>query len=216
MRARNPRSRPCRSGKSNARKACKPDSVRSGCPPLDDHSSGPAVTGGIKLPTRTSGPKRAHARSLFGIAPGGACRAGPVARPAVGSYPTVSPLPRGRAAVFSLWRFPSGYPGRALPGTVASWSPDFPPERADPRRRPSSLPRNPDVRTGNARVNPQDIGPSGRDGTRRVIRSVTWAGCWRASPAIKASSAAFRGPVASGRNRCRKASSTSFSPRPTG
>ena len=33
-------------------------------------------------------------RSLFGIAPGGACRAGPVARPAVGSYPTVSPLPR--------------------------------------------------------------------------------------------------------------------------
>ena len=34
-----------------------------------------------------------RARSLFGIAPGGACRAGPVARPAVGFYPTVSPLP---------------------------------------------------------------------------------------------------------------------------
>ena len=33
-----------------------------------------------------------HVASLFGIAPGGACRAGPVARPAVGSYPTVSPL----------------------------------------------------------------------------------------------------------------------------
>ena len=32
-------------------------------------------------------------RFLFGIAPGGACHAGPVARPAVGSYPTVSPLP---------------------------------------------------------------------------------------------------------------------------
>lgn len=34
-----------------------------------------------------------RARSLFGIAPGGACPAGPVARPAVGFYPTVSPLP---------------------------------------------------------------------------------------------------------------------------
>ncbi len=29
-------------------------------------------------------------------------------------------------AVCSLWRFPSGYPGRALPGTLALWSPDFP------------------------------------------------------------------------------------------
>ncbi len=30
---------------------------------------------------------------LFGLSPGGACRAGDVAAPAVGSYPTVSPLP---------------------------------------------------------------------------------------------------------------------------
>ncbi len=33
------------------------------------------------------------ALSLFGLAPGGACRAVPVARSAVGSYPTLSPLP---------------------------------------------------------------------------------------------------------------------------
>ena len=33
------------------------------------------------------------AEPLLGVAPGGACRAGPVARPAVGSCPTVSPLP---------------------------------------------------------------------------------------------------------------------------
>jgi len=45
-------------------------------------------SGGIPLP----GPARAGA--LFGVAPGGACRAAPVARGAVGSYPTVSPLPR--------------------------------------------------------------------------------------------------------------------------
>jgi hypothetical protein len=33
------------------------------------------------------------ARSLFGLAPGGACHAVPVARHAVGSYPTLSPFP---------------------------------------------------------------------------------------------------------------------------
>ena len=38
----------------NARTACKPDSVRRAEALLDDHSSRPAVTGGIKLPTRTS------------------------------------------------------------------------------------------------------------------------------------------------------------------
>jgi hypothetical protein len=34
------------------------------------------------------------APSLFGLAPGGVCRAAPVASRAVGSYPTLSPLPR--------------------------------------------------------------------------------------------------------------------------
>jgi hypothetical protein len=127
-----------------------------GLRPLDDHSSGPAVTDGLKLPTRASGLKRpcggipdrgpgpARARPLFGIAPGGACRAVPVARSAVGSYPTVSPSPRTRrragGADSSLWRFPSGYPGRALPGTLASWSPDFPRQGLPPAAviRPSA------------------------------------------------------------------------------
>lgn len=127
--------------RKTARMACKPDSVR-GCP-LDDHSSGSALTRSLKPPTRTArgeaplpGPVAGArgARSLFGVAPGGACRAGPVASPAVGSYPTVSPLPQRTAAVSSLWRFPWGCPRRALPGTVASWSPDFP--------RPPSCPRN--------------------------------------------------------------------------
>ena len=41
--------------------------------------------------------------------------------------PPFHPCPRARRrAVSSLWRFPSGCPGRALPGTVSSWSPDFP------------------------------------------------------------------------------------------
>ena len=36
------------------------------------------------------------------------------------------PLAPNTTAVFSLWRFPWGYPRRALPGTLPSWSPDFP------------------------------------------------------------------------------------------
>jgi len=38
------------------------------------------------------------APSLFGLAPGGVCRAGPVAGPAVRSYRTVSPLPTSAEA----------------------------------------------------------------------------------------------------------------------
>ncbi len=35
-------------------------------------------------------------------------------------------IPLTCRGVSSLWRFPLGYPSRALPGTLASWSPDFP------------------------------------------------------------------------------------------
>ena len=47
--------------------------------------------------------------SLFGLAPGGACHASFLTVGAVGSYPTVSPLPRSSKlgeAVYSLWRYP--------------------------------------------------------------------------------------------------------------
>ena len=67
----------------------------------DGHSSGTPVTRRLKQPTRTAGsgpiPKRARASfapSLFGLAPGGVCRAADVAAGAVRSYRTVSPLPR--------------------------------------------------------------------------------------------------------------------------
>ena len=39
--------------------------------------------------------------SLFGLAPGGACRAPFLTVGAVGSYPTVSPLPRMRGGLIS-------------------------------------------------------------------------------------------------------------------
>lgn len=72
------------------------------------------------------------ALSLLGLAPGGVCRAVPVAGSAVGSCPTISPLPAFAlagfgAAVSFLWHFPWGRPRRELPGTVHPWSPDFPP-----------------------------------------------------------------------------------------
>jgi len=41
-----------------ARMASKPDSVQEARAPVDGHSSGPAVTNRIKLPTRTSGLKK--------------------------------------------------------------------------------------------------------------------------------------------------------------
>ena len=53
------------------------------------------------------------APSLFGLAPGGVCRAAGVAAGAVRSYRTVSPLPRRyatHAAVCSLWHFPWARP----------------------------------------------------------------------------------------------------------
>jgi hypothetical protein len=64
---------------------------------------------------------------LFDLAPGGVCHAAAVTSRAVRSYRTVSPLPCQDMAVYFLWHFPSGHPGRALPGTVPRWSPDFPP-----------------------------------------------------------------------------------------
>ena len=54
---------------------------------------------------------------LFGLAPGGACRAGLSPGPLVGSYPTVSPLPappKRPLAVCSLLRFPAAFAGWTL------------------------------------------------------------------------------------------------------
>ena len=72
------------------------------------HSSGPPIAGRFSRPTRTARAGEALPRiadcsgirgasSLFGLAPGGACRAASVARDAVRSYRTLSPLPRAEA-----------------------------------------------------------------------------------------------------------------------
>src|SRR6476469_48002 len=76
--------------------------------------------------------------SLFDLAPGGVYRASRVTVAAVRSCHTLSPLPCRSPAVCFLWHYPSDHSGRALPGTVALWSPDFPPPLAR-RRLPGLL-----------------------------------------------------------------------------
>jgi hypothetical protein len=111
----------------------------------DGHSSCTPVARRIKQPTRTADPDRSGLNSplsrgqavpfLFGLAPGGVCRAASVAGSAVRSYRTVSPLPRLNATrrgglfsvALSLGRTPKGPSRRTLSGTVCPWSPDFPP-----------------------------------------------------------------------------------------
>ena len=89
----------------------------------DGHSSATPVARRLKQPTRTADPDKGLAfrpvPSLFGLAPGGVCRAASVAGDAVRSYRTVSPLPRftqRAAAVCSLWHCPWGLSPQA--GTV--------------------------------------------------------------------------------------------------
>ena len=98
--------------------------------------------------------------SLFGLAPGGVYPAAPVARGAVRSCRTVSPLPAGclaalARAVCFLWHCPWGRPRRRLSGTVFPWSPDFPLPLA--RQRPSS-------RLAAAQIGRRRVGVKASDG----------------------------------------------------
>ncbi len=105
---------------------------RAYCPLMTIHLRALLPMCSSSQPGSLGGSTRARtlARPLFGFAPGGACRALKVTPEAVGSYLTVSPLPALRLAVYFLWRYPSGYPGRPLTGAMPSWSPDFPRFRA--------------------------------------------------------------------------------------
>ena len=94
-------------------RVCRPDSVRRS-PGVTVIRLGPRLPGGSShLPARTDGrPSRREPHAcLFGVAPGGVWRAVPVTGNAVGSYPTVSPLPAtafaAASAVCSLCHFPS-------------------------------------------------------------------------------------------------------------
>jgi len=88
-------------------RAYKPGSVRRRKKRrLCDHSSRERVAPLLKQPTRATSRNQAHVSPLFGLAPGGVYRAGPVAGAAVRSCRTVSTLPVRRRAVSFLWHYP--------------------------------------------------------------------------------------------------------------
>ena len=101
-------------GEEVAEPAGKPGSV------VDSHSSTAGVAAGLQQPTRVRYEPyhRTPIRTCSGW--GLPCHAA-LAPHAVGSYPTVSPLPRtlpGRSAVCFLLHFPSARAAQALPGTL--------------------------------------------------------------------------------------------------
>jgi len=116
--------------------AYKPGSVES------SHSSGTDVAVGLKRPTRKHARARAAApcgtaTSLFGLAPGGVCRAVGVAIDAVRSYRTVSPLPvlfpALRRSTLCCTVRELALPRRYL--APCPLSPDFPPRRLSVTQR---------------------------------------------------------------------------------
>jgi len=119
---------------------CKPDSVPGF--PGGSHSSGIAVADDLKRSTRRRGRAGLNA-SLFDLAPHGVYPAASVTGSAVGSYPTISPLPGPKTigGVFSV----ALSVGSLLPAVsrrAALWSPDFPPRHkaaATARSPPPSM-----------------------------------------------------------------------------
>ena len=113
--------------------ACKPGSVGPewfAPRRRDGHSSGTPITRRLKQPTRTAGltsprgvivPRKRGAElaampSLFGLAPGVVCHAASIARNAVRSYRTFSPLPSPRRRRFVLCgTFPGVAPAGCYP-----------------------------------------------------------------------------------------------------
>ena len=99
--------------------ADKPGSV-GGLAATGSHSSRRHLAVALKQPTRVqAGP--AHRTPIWSCSGWGLPCPAALAPRAVGSYPTVSPLPRtlaGRSAVCSLLHFPSARAAQALPGTL--------------------------------------------------------------------------------------------------
>ena len=116
---------------------------------LGDHSSRPHIAARLKQPTRTTGPKLPCTMKMRAIPIRSCSRWGLPCRcccqhDAVRSYRTLSLSPgrnRGRPAFCGT--FPEPAPGwkparRTLSGTVALWSPDFPPLHECSGDRPAS------------------------------------------------------------------------------
>ena len=118
--------------------------LSKGLPPLDDHSSkatvahGPLAANPNLLGTKHPRRPRPSRGSYLALLPVGLALPPllPAARWAL--TPPFHPHPRYTGAVSSLWRFPSDCSARALPGTVALWSPDFPRAKRPAAIQPSA------------------------------------------------------------------------------
>ena len=180
----------------DARKACKPDSV-PGLPPWMTIPLAPPLPAGSSCQPGPLGLKRPcggiladlpRARPLFGIAPGGACRAVPVARSAVGSCPTVSPLPCMQGGLVLCGAFPGVAPAGRYPAPLLHG-----------------------VRTFLGTVaRPAVIQPSARDAAYAPAGGAS-TGKRAARVAAMPASVASAGPSAWGRKRRRKARRTRVS-----
>ena len=112
-------------GMAEVESACKPGFVEDG------HSSGIAVTGDFKRPTRKHGGTPAAPRgatSLFGLAPGGVCRAAGCCHRRGALLPhrfTLASLIAEASAVCFLLHFPSAHAAQALPGTSSAGARTF-------------------------------------------------------------------------------------------
>ncbi len=101
--------------------ACKPGSVRGLPPAMTIHLGRPLLDASSNQP----GQRRGNAPAarlpanglppLFGLAPGGVCRAAPVASRAVRSYRTLSPLPRNAGRFAFCGTFPGVAPAGRYP-----------------------------------------------------------------------------------------------------
>ena len=104
----------CRAATEGGKPVVKPGSV------VDNHSSSPCLAARLKQRTRGR-VEPTHSPPIWPCSGWGLPCHAALAPHAVGSYPTVSPLPRtlaGRSAVYSLLHWPSAHAAQELPGTL--------------------------------------------------------------------------------------------------
>ena len=118
-------------GKDSRLKGIKKESAYKPGFVEDDHSSGIAVTGDLKRPTRKHGGTPAAtcvATFLFGLAPGGVCRAAECCHRRGALLPhrfTLTVAIAGAWAVCFLLHFPSAHAAQGLPGTLSAGARTF-------------------------------------------------------------------------------------------
>ncbi len=146
-------------------------------PWVDDHSSKPAVTSqplaanpdrlGVKPPSRKRREVPIWHCSRWGLPCQSCCQS------CGGPDPTVSPLTGHTRPVCSLWRYPWGYPRRALPGTVLCGVRTFLPKicKQTPKRS-SSHPREGGVRRSGGLRQWESAAPDQRQGRGRYRQAV--------------------------------------------